>query len=61
MQDPRYRLDILKLLQGDVYEDEEPKVLQEMRDIVTAVENDPSHLWHPYLGTLRAPSAAPAF
>lgn len=61
VQDPRYRLDILKLLQGDVYDDQEPKVLQEMREIVKAVEDDPTHLWHPYLGTLRAPSAAPSF
>jgi flavin-dependent dehydrogenase len=61
VQDPRYRLDVLKLLQGDVYDDDEPKALQEMREIVSAVENDPTHLWHPYLGTLRAPSAAPAF
>jgi FADH2 O2-dependent halogenase len=61
VQDPRYRLDVLKMLQGDVYEDEEPKALAEMREIVTAVENDPTHLWHPYLGSLRAPSAAPAF
>jgi FADH2 O2-dependent halogenase len=61
VQDPRYRLDVLKLLQGDVYDDEEPKALQDMREIVAAVEKDPSHLWHPYLGTLRAPSAAPAF
>jgi flavin-dependent dehydrogenase len=61
VQDPRYRLDVLKLLQGDVYDDEEPKALQAMREIVTAVEQDDTHLWHPYLGTLRAPSAAPAF
>ena len=61
VQDSRYRLDVLKLLQGDVYDDEEPKALREMRDIVTAVEEDPEHLWYPYLGTLRAPSAAPAF
>ncbi|MFI0480125.1 NAD(P)/FAD-dependent oxidoreductase [Actinomadura sp. 9N215] len=61
VQDPRYRLDVLKLLQGDVYDDEEPRALQAMREIVTAVEEDDTHLWHPYLGTLRAPSAAPAF
>lgn len=61
VQDPRYRLDVLKLLQGDVYDDEEPKALREMREIVAVVEKDPGHLWHPYLGTLRAPSAAPAF
>jgi FADH2 O2-dependent halogenase len=61
VQDPRYRLDVLKLLQGDVYDDEEPKALQAMREIVRDVENDPTHLWHPYLGTLRAEAAAPTF
>jgi flavin-dependent dehydrogenase len=61
VQDPRYRLDVLKLLQGDVYDDEEPKALQQMREIVSVVEQDEGHLWHPYLGELRAPAAAPAF
>lgn len=61
VQDPRYRLDVLKMLQGDVYDDVEPTALAAMREIVSAVENDPSHLWHRYLGSLRAPSAAPAF
>lgn len=61
VQDPRYRLDVLKLLQGDVYDDAEPKALEAMREIVSAVEDDPEHLWHPHLGTLRAPAAAPAF
>jgi FADH2 O2-dependent halogenase len=61
VQDPRYRLDVLKLLQGDVYEEEEPKALAAMREIVEAVEQDPDHLWHEHLGTLRAPAAAPAF
>ena len=60
VQDPRYRLDVLKMLQGDVYEDEEPAALTEMRKIVTAVEDDPQHLWHKYLGELRAPSLAAA-
>ncbi|MFK4547021.1 hypothetical protein RKD29_006617 [Streptomyces tendae] len=49
------------MLQGAFYEDEEPKALAAMREIVEVVENDPTHLWHPYLGTLRAPGAAPAF
>ncbi|MDT0346917.1 NAD(P)/FAD-dependent oxidoreductase [Streptomyces litchfieldiae] len=61
VQDDRYRLDVLKMLQGDVYDDEEPKALAAMREIVEAVENDPSHLWYPYLGDLKAPSAAPSF
>ena len=54
VQDPRYRIDLIKMLQGDFYDGEEPPALSEMRDIVTAVENDPTHLWHPYLGSLRA-------
>jgi FADH2 O2-dependent halogenase len=61
VQDPRYRIDVLKMLQGDVYDDEEPKALNAMREVLTAVENNPDHLWHPYLGTLRAPTSAPTF
>ncbi|MGQ4268394.1 NAD(P)/FAD-dependent oxidoreductase [Nocardiopsis changdeensis] len=61
VQDPRYRTDVLKMLQGDVYDGEEPRVLQAMRDVLTVVENDPSHPWHPFLGTLRAPAMAPRF
>lgn len=53
VQDPRYRLDVLKMLQGDVWDGEEPRALAVMREIVTAVENDPDHLWYPYLGNLR--------
>ncbi|KOX05162.1 MULTISPECIES: NAD(P)/FAD-dependent oxidoreductase [unclassified Streptomyces] len=61
VQDPRYRVDVLKMLQGDVYDGEEPKALTAMREVVREVENNPKHLWHPYLGTLRAPASAPAF
>jgi FADH2 O2-dependent halogenase len=28
---------------------------------VTAVENDPDHLWHKYLGEMKAPTAAASF
>lgn len=52
VQDPRYRLDVLKLLQGDVYDEEEPPVLQKMRAIVRAVETNPDHIWHGLLGDL---------
>jgi flavin-dependent dehydrogenase len=61
VQDPRYRLDVLKMLQGDVYDDERPRALGAMREVVTAVESDPTHLWHQHLGQLCAPAAAPAF
>jgi len=45
---------------ADVYDEEEPKALMAMREIVAAVESDPNHLWHPCLGNLRAPAGAPA-
>lgn len=54
IQDPRYRLDILKLLQGDVYDEEEPEVLTRMREMVMQVETNPSHPWHKLLGDLTA-------
>jgi len=54
IQDPRYRLDVLKLLQGDVYDEEEPPVLARMRSMVAAVENNPNHVWHKLLGDLTA-------
>jgi flavin-dependent dehydrogenase len=59
--DPRYRLDVLKMLQGDVYDGEEPVALTKMREITQQVEQNPDHLWHEHLGTLRAPSQAPMF
>ncbi len=61
VQDPRYRLDVLKLLQGDVYDDEQPAALTAMREVVSAVEADPDHLWRPFLGELSAPSAKANF
>ena len=54
VQDPRYRLDVLKLLQGDVYDDAEPAVLTRMRDIVQQVEKNPRHVLHGFLGDLTA-------
>ena len=60
-KDKRYRYDLVKLLQGDLYDDDAPPALVAMRQIVTEVENNPNHLWHPYLGSLRVPSAEPMF
>jgi flavin-dependent dehydrogenase len=59
--DPRYRLDVLKMLQGDVYDDGEPVALTKMREITRQVELNPDHLWHKHLGSLRAPAQAPLF
>ena len=51
---PRHRLDVLKLLQGDVYDEESPAVLERMREKVREVEGNPSHMWYPLLSELTA-------
>jgi len=61
IRDPRYRLDVLKLLQGDVYDEEEPAVLTRMREIVAGVEQNPGHPLHKVLGDLTANAFRPAF
>lgn len=43
---PKYRLDILKLLSGDVYEEDTPAVLEEMKLFVEQVEQNPNHILH---------------
>ena len=50
--DRRYRLDVLKLLQGDVYDDARPPVLDKMRSMVSEVEQNAKHPWHALLGDL---------
>ena len=54
VNDPRYRLDVLKLLQGDVYDDAEPEVITRMQNIVRTVESNKDHVWHELLGELTA-------
>jgi flavin-dependent dehydrogenase len=60
IDDPRYRNDVIRMLQGDVYDGEEPPALGAMRDFVAAVEADPDHLWHDRLGNLKASASAAA-
>jgi flavin-dependent dehydrogenase len=59
--DKRYRLDVLKLLQGDVYDDAQPEVLVKMREIVSKVEQNEKHPWHKLLGDLTSNAFAPSF
>ena len=61
INDPKYRLDVLKLLQGDVYDEKPPEVLEKMREIVTGVENNPRHLLHGLLGDLTNDAFRPQF
>jgi FADH2 O2-dependent halogenase len=59
--DRRYRLDVLKLLQGDVYDEDAPPVLDKMRDTVRAVEGNPRHVWHGLLNDMTADAFKPVF
>ena len=61
VNDPEHRLDVLRLLQGDVYDDDEPAVLARMRKIVTTVEQDENHGLHKFLGELTGDAFRPAF
>jgi FADH2 O2-dependent halogenase len=44
-----HRLQILQLLQGEVYDREQAPVLDAMRDIIKTVETTPGHLWKSHL------------
>jgi FADH2 O2-dependent halogenase len=57
--DRRYRFDVLKLLQGDVYDEARPPVLEKMRAMVSDVEQNPKHMWHDLLGTLTSDAFRP--
>ncbi len=59
VNDPHYRLDVLKLLQGDVFDEDDPAVLREMRSIVSKVEQNENHIWHKLLGSLTANDYVP--
>jgi FADH2 O2-dependent halogenase len=45
---PETRWQLLRLLQGQVYDRQSVPVLDRMREDIEAVERDPSHPWHPY-------------
>jgi flavin-dependent dehydrogenase len=60
IKDKRYRLAVLKLLQGDLF-DENPEVLDVMEKTVAEVENDSTHPWHGALGSLTCNAFNPAF
>jgi FADH2 O2-dependent halogenase len=59
VNEPKYRLDVLKLLQGDVYDEATPPVLEKMREMVSEVEQNERHPWHKLLGDLTADAFRP--
>lgn len=44
-----HRLQILQLLQGEVYERDDVPVLEAMRNMIRTVEETPGHIWKPHL------------
>jgi len=54
LSDKRYRRDTIKILQGDVYDDPNPWVLDEMEKLVQAVEQNSGHIFHRFMGNLSA-------
>ncbi|PRP93394.1 hypothetical protein ENSA5_42930 [Enhygromyxa salina] len=66
IQNDDYRMQILRLLQGEVFDRGEVTVLDAMRKFINAVESNDEHLMRPYLGDvdlsvvdeLRAPQRA---
>jgi len=49
---PEYRIDVLKFLQGDVYDEDEPLLITTMKKFVEGIENNPKHPLHEHLQTL---------
>jgi FADH2 O2-dependent halogenase len=60
ISDKRYRLDVLKLLQGDVYDEVAPPVLDKMREMVSQVERNEGHPWHQLLNDLTVDAFRPS-
>jgi len=44
-----HRIQILQLLQGEVYDREDAPVLDAMRETIRKVEETPGHIWQPHL------------
>ncbi|HSD09893.1 MAG TPA: NAD(P)/FAD-dependent oxidoreductase [Candidatus Binatia bacterium] len=61
VSDRKYRTQVLQLLQGDLYDEDEPPVLTKMRELAKAVEENENHIWHSMLGTLTANAFRPEF
>jgi 1H-pyrrole-2-carbonyl-[peptidyl-carrier protein] chlorinase len=59
LQDPEYRPDFLRLLQGDLFNEEgDPPVLAAMRAKLATVERNPNHPWHGHLRSLQPAGVA---
>lgn len=49
VKSPKYRLEVIRFLQGDVYDREESFLLLDMEETLSEVEKNPKHVWHDLL------------
>lgn len=54
INEPVTRLQMLRILQGDVYDESEVPVLEQMSRMIAEIEANPNHVLHRYLGSLTA-------
>lgn len=52
LQSKQHRIEVLRLLQGEVYDRGEVRVLKEMRDFIRKVEETPDSMWKKYLSDI---------
>lgn len=49
VSDPKYKMEVIRFLQGDVYDSEESFLLRDMKQILFEVQQNPGHIWHKLL------------
>jgi flavin-dependent dehydrogenase len=61
VENEHYRKQIVKLTQGDVYDEDSPDVIGVMKEFIHEVEQNEQHPCHPFLGKLTSTAFSPAF
>ena len=56
VKNPKYRLEVIRFLQGDVYDENESFLLRDMEETLQEVEKNPKHIWHDLLHNIQEAS-----
>lgn len=54
VKSPKYRLEVIRFLQGDVYDEQESFLLKEMEETMNEVESNPKHVWHDLMRDIKS-------
>ncbi len=54
VKNPKYRLEVIRFLQGDVYDTNESFLLKEMEETMNEVESNPRHVWHDLMRDIKS-------